>query len=276
MIVLPVVRYNLLEDKIKEVQINNLFARSVIEKHVTGKIYVDNINKPNTVYTIHPYGISLLFGDYKNVDFNNQFKSYALNIDNSRNKHEWMQTYPREWDNVLKDLFSNLIIKSSENTENKTTGVIELNTRVNFNFNKDKYLQIEKIALSSSEMIVETDNLHFEQMPGSVIPLKFWNSAKDFKQKGKGFTLLHNGEIASTAYSAFVHEDKLEIGIETVEKFRGFGFAELTCCMLIDYCLERELIPVWSCRFENIASYKLAQKLGFEPTLMIPFYRLSN
>ena len=276
MIVLPVVRYNLLEDKIKEVQINNLFARSVIEKHVTGKIYVDNINKPNTVYTIHQYGISLLFGDYKNVDFNNQFKSYALNIDNSRNKHEWMQTYPREWDNILKDLFSNLIIKSSENTENKTTGVIELNTRVNFNFNKDKYVQIEKIALSSSEMIVETDNLHFEQMPGSVIPLKFWNSAKDFKQKGKGFTLLHSGEIASTAYSAFVHEDKLEIGIETVEKYRGFGFAELTCCKLIDYCLERELIPVWSCRFENTASYKLAQKLGFEPTLMIPFYRLSN
>jgi hypothetical protein len=276
MILLPIERYYLLEGKIKGMQINNLFARSVIEKHVTGKIYVDNINKPNTVYAIHPYGISLLFGDYKNVDFNNQFKSYALNIDNIRNKHEWMQTYPREWDNVLQDLFGNLIIKSSENTENKTTGVIELNTRVNFNFNKDKYVQIEKIALSSSEMIVETDNLHFEQMPGSVIPLKFWNSAKDFKQKGKGFTLLHSGEIASTAYSAFVHEDKLEIGIETVEKYRGSGFAKLTCCKLIDYCLERELIPVWSCRFENTASYKLAQKLGFEPTLMIPFYRLSN
>lgn len=276
MILLPIERYYLLEGKIKGMQINNLFARSVIEKHVTGKIYVDNINKPNTVYAIHPYGISLLFGDYKNVDFNNQFKSYALNIDNIRNKHEWMQTYPREWDNVLQDLFGNLIIKSSENTENKTTGVIELNTRVNFNFNKDKYVQIEKIALSSSEMIVETDNLHFEQMPGSVIPLKFWNSAKDFKQKGKGFTLLHSGEIASTAYSAFVHEDKLEIGLETVEKYRGSGFAKLTCCKLIDYCLERELIPVWSCRFENTASYKLAQKLGFEPTLMIPFYRLSN
>ena len=274
--VLPVDRYNLLEDKIKEVQINNLFARSVIEKHVTGKIYVDNIIEPNTVYVIHPYGISLLFGDYENFDFNIHFKSYALNIDNIRNQHEWMQTYPRDWDNVLQDLFGNLIIKSSDNINKKTTGVIELNTRVNFNFNKDKYLQIEKIALSSGEMIVETDNLQFEQMSGSVIPLKFWDSAKDFKQKGKGFTLLHGGEIASTAYSAFVHEDKLEIGIETVEKYRGFGFAELTCCKLIDYCLERALIPVWSCRFENIASYKLAQKLGFEPTLMIPFYRLSN
>lgn len=276
MILLPVDRYYLLEEKIKGVQINNLFARSVIEKHVTGKIYVDSIIELNTAYVIHPYGISLLFGDCNNIEFNSRFKSYALNIDNSRNKHEWLQTYPREWDNVLQDLFGNLIIKSSENIDNKAIGVIELNTRVNFSFNRDKYLRIDRATLSSSDMIVNTENLHFEQMPGSVIPHKFWDSANDFMQKGKGFTLLHNGEIASTAYSAFVHEDKLEVGIETVEKYRGLGFAELTCCKLIDYCLERELIPVWSCRFENTGSYKLAQKLGFEPTLMIPFYRLSK
>lgn len=276
MILLPIDRYYHLEEKIKEVQINNLFARSVIEKHVTGKIYVDDINAPNTIYVIHPYGISLLFGDYKNIEFNNQFKSYALNLDSSRDKHEWLQTYPREWDNVLQDLFGNLLIKPSENTDNKTNGVVELNTRVNFIFNRDKYLQQNKFILSSNDTIVETDSLYFEQIQGSVIPLKFWDSANDFIQKGKGFTLLHNSEIASTAYSAFVHEDMLEIGIETVEKYRGFGFALLTCSKLIDYCLERELIPVWSCRFENAASYKLAQKLGFEPIVMIPFYRLSN
>ena len=276
MILLPVDRYHLLEKSIKGVQINNLFARSVIEKHVTGKIYVDNIIDPHTVYVVHPYGISLLFGDYENVNFNNRFKSYALNVDKSRNKHVWLQTYPREWDTVLLDMFGDLIVKFSENIDDKTNGIIELNTRVNFIFNRDKYLRLDKTALSSNNMIVNTDNLHLEQMQGSVIPLKFWDSAKDFIQKGKGFTLLHNGEIASTAYSAFVHDDMLEIGIETVEKYRGYGFAEFTCCKLIDYCLERELVPVWSCRFENTASYKLAQKLGFEPILMIPFYRLSN
>ena len=168
------------------------------------------------------------------------------------------------------------MIKFSENTEKKSNGVIELNTRVNFIFNRDRYLQLEKPVLSGNDEIVDTDTLHFERMQGSVIPLKFWDSARDFIQKGKGFTLLHDSEIASTAYSAFVLENMLEIGIETVEKYRGFGFAELTCCKLIDYCLERELIPVWSCRLENTASYKLAQKLGFEPVLTIPFYRLSN
>jgi hypothetical protein len=237
---------------------------------------VDDILEPRTVYVIHPYGISLLFGDYKNSEFNSRFKSYTLNIDKSRNNHEWMQTYPREWDKVLQDLFADSIITCLENTDHKTTGVIEVHTRVNFSFNKDKYLQINKATLSNNDTIVETGTQHFEQIKGSVIPLKFWDTAKDFEQKGKGFTLLHDGEIASTAYSAFVHDDKLEIGIETVEQYRGFGFAELTCCKLIDYCMEKELIPVWSCRFENKASYNLALKLGFEPIVKIPFYRLSN
>jgi RimJ/RimL family protein N-acetyltransferase len=123
--------------------------------------------------------------------------------------------------------------------------------------------------------VVKTDAKVFSAMPGSVIPARFWNSADDFLSRGKGFSLLHNGEIASTAYSAYVLEDKLEIGIETVEKYRGMGFAFIVCKRLIDYCIESDLTPVWSCRHENTGSYNLALKLGFEPVLYRPFYRLS-
>jgi len=276
MLLLPIDRYFILAERIKEVKINNFFARSIIEKHVTGRIYVDNLQDPQTFYVIHPYGISLLFGDHQNIEFNQQFKSYALNLDKSRHNNEWMQTFPRDWDPVLDELFGELVIKAAVNVENKTTGIIELNSRVNFRFNREKYLNRKKPALAEVDRIEETDTNYFEQMSGSVIPLRFWNSASDFAERGKGFTLLHNGQIASTAYAAFVHEGILEIGIETVDGFRGQGFAEQTCAALIDYCLERDLTPVWSCRLENNASYQLAQKLGFEPTLLLPFYRLSN
>jgi GNAT superfamily N-acetyltransferase len=231
---------------------------------------------PKTFYVLHPYGISLLFGDHTNAQFNHQLKTYALNLDKSRSNHEWMQTYPRDWDLVLEELFGELVIKAAINVENKTTGIIELNSRANFRFNRERYLQRKKPALGEGDRMEETNAAYFEQMSGSVIPQKFWDSAHDFVERGKGFTLLHNNRIASTAYAAFVHEGILEIGIETVDGFRGQGFAERTCSALIDYCLERELTPVWSCRLENKASYQLAQKLGFEPTLKLPFYRLSN
>ena len=82
--------------------------------------------------------------------------------------------------------------------------------------------------------------------------------------------------IASTAYSAFVAPGILEIGIETSPLYRQKGYALKVCQQLIDYCLQNKLTPVWACRLENSASYYLAQKLGFEPSLYLPYYRLAK
>ena len=38
--------YALAIPKLREVSSNHLFARSVVEKHVDGKVYVDDINDP--------------------------------------------------------------------------------------------------------------------------------------------------------------------------------------------------------------------------------------
>jgi len=276
MILLERDKYHKLIEPLSTVNINNLFARSVVENCVTGKIYVDNINKPSTFYVVHPYGMSLLFGKYDNTDFNNSFKDYALNTYKIREKYEWMQAFPSNWDIVLNELFKERMIKSSDNTNNTEKDKIELNTRVNFKFNSAKYFDFKKETSWAGLKIIRTDKKIFSDMKGSVIPYYFWDSAEDFSNKGVGFNLFHNNELASTAYSAFIHDDKIEIGIETIEKYRVKGFAQYTCSRLIDYCIENEYKPIWSCRLENIGSYKLALKLGFEPTLEIPFYRLNN
>lgn len=225
---------------------------------------------------IHPYGITLLFGASNNSTFNKQFKAYALNTEKHRHSFEWMQTWPGDWDIVLSDLFDDQLIRHSENSNHIAEGIIELNTRVNFRFNSNLYFLNDRKEPGMDVTLEETDHSHFEQMTGSVIPMKFWDSAEDFLRMGKGFTLLNHGKIASTAYAAYVHDDMLEIGIETMNEFRGMGYAEMVCSRLIDYCLENKLTPVWSCRFENTASLKLAQKLGFEISGLFPFYRLSQ
>jgi hypothetical protein len=35
-----------------------------------------------------------------------------------------------------------------------------------------------------------------------------------------------NKKLAATAYSAFIHDNKLELGIRTIPDFRGKGFAQ--------------------------------------------------
>jgi hypothetical protein len=257
------------------VTFNNLFALSVIEKKMSGQIYTDNPDNPKIFYIVHPYGMSLLLGNPNNKAFNESFRDYALNFHRNRDRHEWMQAFPNEWNGILHDLFGNQMITSADNV-GADTKKIELNTRINFRFNPGKYRQPERDSIPANVRIVRTDKKIYSDMKGVVVPTSFWNSPEDFYGNGVGFSLFYEDKLASTAYSAFIHGQKLELGIETVEAFRGKGFALLTSSALINYCLKNNYEPIWSCRLENTGSYRLACKLGFEPVREIPFYRLSN
>ncbi len=268
--------YHKASKSLKKVTFNSLFARAAVEGHVSGKIFADSQDEPTTFYVIHPYGMTLLFGSHRNKNFNEAFKDHSLNKNGLRNTFEWMQAYPDNWDNTLKALYGNQFITSSDNSENIDSGIVELNTRVNFQFNPQNYIELKKNLISLNGTITRTTEKEFNEMEGSVIPSKFWDNAKDFLANGIGFSCYLEGQLACTAYSSCRMDNMLELGMETIPKFRGKGIALHTCSKLIEYCLENDLEPIWACRLENIGSYNLAKKLGFEPTLQLPYYRLSK
>lgn len=260
---------------LREITFNTLFAQAVVERKIEGKIFVDNTEVPETFYIIHPYGMSLLFGKTNNYDFNANFLEYACNAFKVRSKNEWLQVYPDEWNKKLSDLFGDKCIKSTENQTNDKTK-IEENTRVNFKFNLKKYLSFKSSINTNNYNILRTDKNIFETFKGSVVPEYFWRDADQFLNLGVGFSLILENQIASTAFSAYITNNQLEIGIETRENYRGKGFALHTCSALLDYCIEHHYEPIWACRLENTGSFLLAQKLGFEPILYTPYYRLIN
>jgi L-amino acid N-acyltransferase YncA len=83
-----------------------------------------------------------------------------------------------------------------------------------------------------------------------------------------------DSQPATTAFAAFVHGKQLEMGIETAPPHRGKGYAVYICQALIGHCLKEGFEPIWACRLENAGSFRLAKKLGFEPTLYLPYYQL--
>jgi len=275
---LPEVYYPRLSTYLEEITFNILFARAVIERMVGGQVYVDHVAHPRTYYIVHPYGMSLLGGDFTNAEFNSAFRRHGLNTDRKRTKHEWMQVYPHAWNFVLINLFGEQLIKAKENLSEATSSVVELNTRVNFVFNKNAYLKnrSKRNIHDPRIRIVKSTKFSFDEMVGSVVPRTFWNNSNEFIDKGVSFTLYYEDKLASTAFSSFLAPGKLELGIETSPDFRGMGLAEKVCTALIDYCLNMNLEPVWACRWENTGSYKLAQRLDFVPTIELPYYRLSN
>jgi len=263
-------------EPLREVGINHLFANAVVEGHVSGTIYVENAENPTSFYVTHPYGMSLLFGNTTNEEFNSWLLNHALNTKKVRDWFEWLQAFPSTWNTLIETQWAGYIVKSKDNPEGARKDIIEENTRVNFKFNRANYLEFKQNHLHPHPETVRTDKYIFENMQGSVIPMRFWNDANDFSNRGVAFSVMDGDEVASTAFSAFVVGKQLEIGIETSDRYRGQGYAIATCSALIDYCLEYDYEPIWACRLENTASYLLAQKLGFEPTIYCPFYRLKD
>lgn len=264
---------------VQSANINTLFALSVLTGKVEGKVYVDDDKAISTVYVQNLYGMSLLCGETQSELFIGQLTSYMLNKDKTRNQYEWLQVYPPSMNSIIQYRIRDNLLKQNPDVPYIPLNIAEEDKilefqRVNFKFNKEKFLgKKNKIPLQDCRIIRTTENI-YEQQSGAVIPKYFWNSGDDFIRNSIGFTLLINNHPASTSFAAFIIDDKLEIGIETDKRYRGLGYADLVCTALIAYCLEHGFEPVWACSSSNLGSKKLAIKLGFEETIRLPYYRL--
>ncbi len=276
--------YDKVAPLLEGIPFNTLFARAVTDGDVKGEVYVDSVELPKTAYIVHPYGMSLLCGNPGNHIFNEKLMYYLQ--DNNweyRKQKEWLQVYPSKWEEVFKVLLKDKLVKYTDrlyadNCEReyliKEMGhshIICWN-RVNFNFIPGEYYP-GPVFLPDGYELKRIDET-MQKLQGSVVPDYFWNTYNEFLQKGVAFGVVKDGKIVSIAFSAYIKNNELEIGVETASSCRGKGFAILSCHALINYCLENGFTPVWSCRKENACSFKLAQKLGFRISGTYPYYSL--
>lgn len=55
-----------------------------------------------------------------------------------------------------------------------------------------------------------------------------------------------------------------EPGVDTLEEYRRKGYAQAVCTEYIKHAISRNEVPIWSCWYNNFASYNLAEKLGYK------------
>jgi RimJ/RimL family protein N-acetyltransferase len=72
-----------------------------------------------------------------------------------------------------------------------------------------------------------------------------------------------DGAPVSFCYASSVTEGLWDVSIDTLEPFRGRGFAEAAVRVLIEYWADRGRRPVWGALESNAASRRVAEKLGF-------------
>ena len=57
---------------------------------------------------------------------------------------------------------------------------------------------------------------------------------------------------------------EIDIGIETNPKYQQQGFGLIVAQKMIHYTIEQNKAPVWACHHKNLASERMAEKLGFK------------
>lgn len=74
------------------------------------------------------------------------------------------------------------------------------------------------------------------------------------------------GEIVSLAHTFAWSPMYVDIGVTTHEQYRGSGMATAAAAIVASEVQKRGKVPVWSTGADNLASMRVAQKLGFRET----------
>jgi len=119
------------------------------------------------------------------------------------------------------------------------------------------------LELPAEYELKEIDKDILAKIIGTVVPSLFWKDNNEFLENGKGYCISCSDEIASWAFSAAVSTKEIDIGIETNPKYKKKGLGMIVANRMIKYTLEQGKTPVWACHCKNIASEKMAGKLGF-------------
>jgi len=260
---------------VDKVPFNNLFAKVVLERRVSGRVLVDDAVSPSVCLVVHRYGMALLCGNHQNDSFNGSLRSFLTNDSLNNGSVKWVLCYPEAWENALAILLGEALTEGPVQEgldgrgESRTRHVLKTQ-RVNFSFNAPP--PPSRLDLPAGFALRRIDSSIYDRITGTVVPRSFWDSAEDFLKNGIGFSLLANDQVVSTTFSSFIVGDRLELGVETHPSYRNRGLAVYAAAELIAYCLTKGFEPVWACSKDNVASFKLALTLGFSPSTYHPYY----
>ncbi len=134
-----------------------------------------------------------------------------------------------------------------------------------------KYV-FEAVAVVHSEarMLTEADYKHYKTFFQKCNPGQntewlreyFYEMVRDHMCVG----MYADGELVSCTDAPgvpYMAGDVQEIGINTLQGYRGRGYATAVCSKCIQEILNYHKVPIWSTTIDNTASRKLAEKIGF-------------
>lgn len=226
---------------------NVALVHSVIKGNSPGRIFVDRLDAPSSVYLVHEGAFHYVGGSAANDDFNQMLASLIFDnlLLNSEEQELVLFAFSEAWREKLDALLGH-------------RGAIRIH-RKTFSFDSASF----QAHAGWRQQIPEGFCMrHIDESLAEKHAA--YKPLVEAKTKRFGVCLMRGDEIVSTCKAVCVGGGEVEIDIHTEEAYRRQGYALLTACAFIEESLSRNLTPNWACWPERTASYALAKKLGFE------------
>lgn len=241
--------------KLNPLQYSNLI--SIANAHDSGRVYPLSVAEGIQEGDIYTSSVE----DYDKVLFWTQsgfaYLSRAVDEFFLKDIYELMSDRSKLNDKRFLLMTRNKYIQEFFETKNE----VNIEKRHLFEYAGDKI--VDEFKLPPGYKLKEIDNELLKEISGTIVPSLFWKDVNDFFIKGKGYCISCGKDIATWAFSAAVSTKEIDIGIETNLKYKQQGLGMIVAKKMIQYTIDQAKKPVWACHYKNIASEKMAEKLGF-------------
>ncbi|MCM1990604.1 GNAT family N-acetyltransferase [Oceanirhabdus seepicola] len=250
-------------EKFKKVfssNINKFVFESIIEGNTPGEIYLNNLENPE-LYVIFDKGNFVLYvggetATHKEYDkCINYIKENILTESLKKDFYNYVKiSYTSDiWKNVMLDIFNNLTVHQRKRVLYK----------YNLHNNDNKFLEnhSSEIKPINQELLNDSNLENLKILKEEIKGM--WGTVDGFIKNGFGYCAFNGKRLISCCTAELVSKNHCGIGIETIEDDQKKGVGTALAANIVKDCAQRNLIPHWDSWIDNLASVKIAEKVGF-------------
>lgn len=252
----------------------DLLLSAIQEGNSPAQIWTDDKPNPGSVFLWDKANnVFYLSGGEDNRQFNEDLAGLLERkvIPDLRLKHRMdfrLRTTSEAWTSQLFSIFEKADLKQGRYVFFSFKGQVKLDW-------EDKIPASFELKLIDEDFLFNSRYENIEFVKSEV--RQMWPSINRFMKYGFGFSLVTSGKVVSWCTSEYMSKDRCGIGIETLREYQNRGLATIAASAFVEHSLQRNIRPHWDCDVENLASRRVAEKVGFvkERNYPIHFGRFS-
>lgn len=240
-------------------------ALAVIEGAFPGRVFVDNIREPKTaiVWAIGRWAYIESTSDSDDIGGSLvDLIDHTIKPDSLYMNMNWFELYARNSPNWIAKL-------------DHWLSVLELRRHFEslYVWDRSRYRQFRSCYSFPEGSVIEIADAPILN-PKTAVALSVSEEYRSRTALGCRVKVTDK-VVAQCRSNGFCSGDEFMIDVITLETYdRGKGYATAAAVGLLDCCVDKKATPLWETTEDNVASRRLAQKLGFIENEIYPVYAI--